>query len=80
MVLITGFFDILPKDMKSPRGSEKISVTKKIWMLIHIPPVSCEKIFVKVMVFPSYLLHGFKQGPGPKKGKPLLSVSIYRSV
>ena len=30
IVLITAFFDILPKATRSPSGSEKISVNKKI--------------------------------------------------
>ena len=50
--LITGFLDILPKQISSPRGSENTSVTTKISTDTTIPPASCWSITLKDLSFP----------------------------
>ena len=50
IVLITTFFDILPKATRSPSGSEKISVNKKNLNCCHHPGTKLGNHYLKAHI------------------------------
>lgn len=54
MLRMITFFDILPKQTRSPSGREQISVTQKISTVIPIPLISWCNITLKLMLFLLY--------------------------
>ena len=54
MLRMITFFDILPKQTRSPSGRKQISVTQKISTVIPIPLISWCNITLKLMLFLLY--------------------------